>query len=205
MDCRRWRLHGAFGARHDAAAARRPSEGLLGGGPVGGSCSSAFSSACSGCVAGYGFWRAGNAKWQTVLFTSSRSLRFPWRLAARSERESLFRQGLFTNKSLLAACSLTLLLQLAAVYLPAGQSLLHTLPLSGPELAVCLAAKYGRLRRSRNREMVRPQDSRAKEHSWRPVGLITQLREIALQEIHSLEESTGCELFGLVQSCTAYG
>jgi magnesium-transporting ATPase (P-type) len=48
-------------------------------------------------------------------------------------------ERLLTNKSLLAACSLTLLLQVAAIYWPPAQTLLHTLPLSGLELAVCLA------------------------------------------------------------------
>jgi Ca2+-transporting ATPase len=59
-------------------------------------------------------------------------------MAARSERESLFRQGLFTNKSLLGACGVTLLLQLVVVYLPVGQAFLHTIPLGGAELALCL-------------------------------------------------------------------
>jgi len=39
---------------------------------------------------------------------------------------------------LLAACALTLLLQVAVLYLPAGQALLHTMPLNGPELALCV-------------------------------------------------------------------
>lgn len=118
---------------------RRPTEGLLGGGTGLWILLIGLLLGLVALLAGYGFWRAGSTKWQTILFSSLTLSQISLALAARSERESLFRQGLFTNKSLLGACGLTLLLQLAAVFLPTGQALLHTVPLSGAELALCLA------------------------------------------------------------------
>ncbi len=60
-------------------------------------------------------------------------------LAIRSERESLFRQGLFTNMPLLGAVLLTFVLQLAVIYLPSLNAIFRTSPLSALELATCLA------------------------------------------------------------------
>ena len=59
-------------------------------------------------------------------------------LAIRSERESLLTLGLFST----ARCSPSLLtfgLQLAMLYVPALNRLLKTTPLTGGELAACLA------------------------------------------------------------------
>src|SRR6185503_9174570 len=110
---------------------RRPSEGLLGGGTGWWILLIGLLLGLIALAGGYGFWQAGSAKWQTVLFTSLTLSQVFLAIAARSERESIFKQGFFTNKSLLSACGLTLVLQMAAVYLPAGQAVLHTLPLSG--------------------------------------------------------------------------
>jgi len=60
-------------------------------------------------------------------------------LAVRSESESLFRIGLFTNLPMLAAVCVTLLLQLAVIYTPALNSVFHTQPLPLFDLAACLA------------------------------------------------------------------
>jgi Ca2+-transporting ATPase len=59
-------------------------------------------------------------------------------LALRSERESIFKIGLLSNKSMLNAVLLTLLLQLAVIYLPFLQSVFKTNALSWPELLICL-------------------------------------------------------------------
>jgi Ca2+-transporting ATPase len=118
---------------------RRPSEGLLGGGTGWWILLIGLLLGAIALGGGYEFWRAGSAKWQTILFTSLTLSQIALALASRSERESLFRQGLFTNKSLLGACGLSFVLQMGALYLPAGQTLLHTLPLTGMELMLCLA------------------------------------------------------------------
>jgi Ca2+-transporting ATPase len=58
-------------------------------------------------------------------------------LAIRSERDSLFTQGLFSNTPLLGAVLLTLALQMATIYVPWLQPLFHTAALSAGELALC--------------------------------------------------------------------
>jgi Ca2+-transporting ATPase len=60
-------------------------------------------------------------------------------LAIRSERESLFAQGLRSNLPLLGAVVLTVALQMAAIYVPALSSLLNTTALDPAELAITLA------------------------------------------------------------------
>ena len=47
-------------------------------------------------------------------------------LAIRSERDSLFRQGLFSNPGLLGAVALTVGLQFAILYVPALQAAFRT-------------------------------------------------------------------------------
>ena len=61
-------------------------------------------------------------------------------LAIRSERTSLFAQGLKSNAPMLAAVALTAALQMAALYVPGLSAALRTTALSGPELALSLAA-----------------------------------------------------------------
>jgi Ca2+-transporting ATPase len=60
-------------------------------------------------------------------------------LAIRSERESLFSLGLFSNASLFGAVTLTFALQMATIYVPALNSVFKTAPLSLTELAITLA------------------------------------------------------------------
>jgi Ca2+-transporting ATPase len=57
----------------------------------------------------------------------------------RSESASLFRIGLFSNLPMLGAVLLTMLLQLAVIYLPVLNPIFHTQPLPAFDLAVCLA------------------------------------------------------------------
>ncbi|MFH1386401.1 MAG: cation-translocating P-type ATPase [bacterium] len=76
--------------------------------------------------------------WQTMVFTVLCLSQMGHALAIRSEKESLFRQGLLSNKSLLGAVLLTLLLQLATIYLPFFNSVFKTEPLSPVELIITL-------------------------------------------------------------------
>jgi Ca2+-transporting ATPase len=59
-------------------------------------------------------------------------------LAIRSEKESLFRIGLFSNKYLLLAVALTFCLQMATVYVPALNQVFKTAPLTLDELLMAL-------------------------------------------------------------------
>jgi Ca2+-transporting ATPase len=83
---------------------------------------------------------AGQARWQTIVFTTLCFVQLGHVLAVRSERESLFTQGLLSNRPLLGAVLLALALQLAIIYLPALNRLFRTEPLSLTDLAVTLAA-----------------------------------------------------------------
>lgn len=88
--------------------------------------------------AGYYYWSIGNPNWQTIVFTTLTLSQMGNALALRSERESLFKIGLLSNKSLLNAVLLTLALQLAVIYLPFLQSIFKTNPLSWQELLISL-------------------------------------------------------------------
>ena len=59
-------------------------------------------------------------------------------LVIRSEQQSLFTQGLWSNRPLVAAVLLTVLLQVAVIYLPPLQSIFNTAPLTTAEFTVCL-------------------------------------------------------------------
>jgi Ca2+-transporting ATPase len=81
----------------------------------------------------------GNAHWQTMVFTVLTFAQMAHVLAIRSERESLFTQGLSSNWPLLGAVALTLALQLAVIYVPWLQPVFRTAPLTAAELAICVA------------------------------------------------------------------
>jgi Ca2+-transporting ATPase len=91
---------------------------------------------------GYLYWRAGDSHWQTVLFTTLTLSQMGHVLAIRSERQSLFRAGLLSNKPLLGAACLTAVLQLALVYVPALQRVFTTeaLPLADLGLTIALSS-----------------------------------------------------------------
>jgi Ca2+-transporting ATPase len=88
---------------------------------------------------GYFYWRAGHAYWQTMVFPTLALSQMAHVMAIRSSRDSLFRLGLLSNKPLLAAVSLTLVLQLAVVYLPTLQSFFRTVSLPLPDLLLSYA------------------------------------------------------------------
>jgi P-type Ca2+ transporter type 2C len=78
-------------------------------------------------------------EWQTMVFTVLCLIQLGHVLAIRSETTSLFKQGLFSNKTLLGAVILCIGLQMAVVYVPVLNKIFHTKPLSLRELAVCIA------------------------------------------------------------------
>jgi Ca2+-transporting ATPase len=81
----------------------------------------------------------GDAHWQTMVFTVLCFLQLGHVMAIRSERESLFTQGVFTNKPLLLSVGATILLQLCTIYVPSLNPVFKTQPLSAGELPVVLA------------------------------------------------------------------
>ena len=80
-----------------------------------------------------------NAHWQTMVFTTLTLAQMAHVLAVRSERDSIFTLGLRSNLPLLGAVLLTLVLQLATLYVPALNPVFRTQPLSAGELALCFA------------------------------------------------------------------
>ncbi len=81
-----------------------------------------------------------NAHWQTMVFTVLSISQLGHVLAIRSDREFLYKQGLLSNPMLLGAVLLTLLLQLAVIYLPFANQIFKTEPLSFNELLICIGA-----------------------------------------------------------------
>ena len=92
------------------------------------------------CLAAEYFARAlGEGTWQTMVFTTLGLSQMGNALAVRSDRESLFKLGLLSNKLLLGAVLLTLVLQMAVIYLPFLQRIFDTTPLDWRELSISLA------------------------------------------------------------------
>jgi magnesium-transporting ATPase (P-type) len=86
----------------------------------------------------YVYWKNGADSWQTILLTVLTLSQMGNALASRSERESLFKIGLFSNKTLLWSVTLTLVVQLVIIYVPFFAGIFSTTPLSGADLIVCL-------------------------------------------------------------------
>jgi Ca2+-transporting ATPase len=89
-------------------------------------------------LAGLFYWNADNEAWQTMIFTVLTLSQMGQAMSVRSDRESLFTLGLRSNKPLLGAVLVTLLLQLMVVYWVPLQRVFGTVPLSAFELAIAL-------------------------------------------------------------------
>jgi len=83
--------------------------------------------------------KTGHAHWQTMVFTVLCLSQFGHVLAIRSEKESLFTQGVFSNKPLLGAVLLAFVLQMATIYVPILNPVFKTEPLTMSELILSLA------------------------------------------------------------------
>ncbi len=84
--------------------------------------------------------RLGGTHWQTMVFTVLCFSQMGHVLAIRSDRDSFFSQGLMSNRPLVGAVALTVVLQLATIYVPFLQPVFKTQALSPGELAAALAA-----------------------------------------------------------------
>lgn len=84
-------------------------------------------------------YHAGSSHWQTMAFTVITISQLGHVLAIRSEKESLFSMGIFSNKPLVIAVVVTFMLQMATVYVPALNPIFKTQALSMLELSLCLA------------------------------------------------------------------
>jgi len=82
--------------------------------------------------------KTGHTSWQTIVFTVLCLSQMGNVLALRSEKESFFSLGLFSNIPLLGAILLTFVLQMATIYVPFLNSIFKTQPLTLSELIICL-------------------------------------------------------------------
>lgn len=80
-----------------------------------------------------------SAAWGTMVFTTLTISQMGHALAIRSEHDSAFKLGLFSNKAMLLAIGLTVGFQLLIIYTPLGQDFFGTVALSPGELIVCFA------------------------------------------------------------------
>ncbi|MBI5682973.1 MAG: cation-translocating P-type ATPase, partial [Deltaproteobacteria bacterium] len=81
---------------------------------------------------------SGSSHWQTMVFTVLCLSQFGHVLAIRSEKESLFSQGIFSNKPLLYSVLLAFILQMATIYVPLLQPVFKTEPLTSNELIISI-------------------------------------------------------------------
>lgn len=80
----------------------------------------------------------GHAHWQTMVFTVLCLSQMGHVLAIRSETESIFSQGLLSNKPLAGAFLLTFALQMAVIYLPFLQPVFKTQALTFGEFVITM-------------------------------------------------------------------
>lgn len=100
---------------------------------------------CLGTVslaAGWWYWRmpgVDDAYWRTIVFTVLTLSQLGNVLALRAYRDSLLTIGLFSNRFMAVSVSLTVVLQMAVIYLPALQAFFKTAPLKAIDLLICVA------------------------------------------------------------------
>lgn len=78
--------------------------------------------------------------WQTMAFTVLCFSQLGHVVAIRSNRESVFTMGFLSNKSMLVALVVTILLQLMVIYLPFFNTVFRTQPLTAHELLITVVA-----------------------------------------------------------------
>jgi Ca2+-transporting ATPase len=88
---------------------------------------------------GYWGWQTGNPYWGTMVFTTLTLSQMGHALAVRSDKQSLFKQGLLSNKLMIGAVMLTFGLQLMITYWSPMNEIFKTQPLPMKELATSLS------------------------------------------------------------------
>ncbi len=82
------------------------------------------------------------SRWRTLAFTVLCFCQLAHVLAIRSEKESLFRINLFSNKPLFFAVVLTFILQLGTLYIPWMNDVFHTSPLGAKDLLLAVSVSF---------------------------------------------------------------
>jgi len=89
-------------------------------------------------LSGYIFHQKGDPSWQTMIFTTLTLAQMANAMAVRSQSQSLFKVGLLSNKLLLGAVLLTIVLQLMVIYVPFFQNVFGTVALTLGQLGISL-------------------------------------------------------------------
>ena len=89
---------------------------------------------------GIGFWgwQTGNPYWSTMVFTTITLSQMGHALAVRSDNQSFFKQGAFSNKLMVLAVALTFGLQMMITYWAPMNEIFKTQPLPLRELSLSL-------------------------------------------------------------------
>jgi Ca2+-transporting ATPase len=77
-------------------------------------------------------------KFRTIVFLVLTLSQMGHVFSIRSLSDSVFRIGFFTNPLMLAAVTLTFVLQFALIYVPPLQNLFHTTALGATDVVLCL-------------------------------------------------------------------
>lgn len=85
------------------------------------------------------YFFTGRPEWQTMIFTSLAFMQVFQALASRSNKESLFKMGLFSNPLLAGMAVLVVVLQLMVLYVPFLSQFFEVIPLSGCDLSIAAA------------------------------------------------------------------
>jgi Ca2+-transporting ATPase len=85
---------------------------------------------------GWWMWNGGDEAWQSVLFTALIFAQLGLALEVRSEKQSIFSIGWFSNKAMLAAVGIGIVAHLAILYVPFLQKVFGTVPLDAAHFAV---------------------------------------------------------------------
>lgn len=85
-------------------------------------------------------WYIDHPNWQTLIFTTLAFAQIGQALAIRSNTDSLFRIGLWSNRAMLATIAVVFGLQLLVLYWPPLQAMFDTTPLTLLDLAISIAA-----------------------------------------------------------------
>jgi Ca2+-transporting ATPase len=90
-------------------------------------------------LTGWVYWQADDDSWQTMLFTVLTLSQMAHVLAIHQERRSVFGRGFLTNRLLLVAVLVTILLQFALLYIPVLQDVFGTQALDLTHLLIAFA------------------------------------------------------------------
>jgi Ca2+-transporting ATPase len=88
---------------------------------------------------GLSMWNADDSAWQSVLFTALIFAQLGLALEVRSESQSIFSIGWFSNKAMLIAVGIGIAAHLAILYIPFLQEVFGTVPLDAAHFAIATA------------------------------------------------------------------